>query len=42
MLAVIWFAFFILAFAASLYQWLVLGDSEVFQRIIQSSFDTYL
>ena len=39
MLNRIWLSFFIAAFAASLWQWLVGGDSEVFARLVQSLFD---
>ncbi len=39
MLNGIWLSFFIAAFAASLWQWLVGGDSEGFARLVQSLFD---
>ncbi|MEL7894000.1 nucleoside recognition domain-containing protein [Vreelandella neptunia] len=39
MLNGIWLSFFIAAFAASLWQWLVGGDSEVFARLVQSLFN---
>ncbi|MBR2514175.1 MAG: spore maturation protein [Halomonas sp.] len=39
MLNGIWLSFFIAAFAASVWQWLVGGDSEVFARLVQSLFD---
>ncbi|UYO73483.1 spore maturation protein [Halomonas qinghailakensis] len=39
MLNGIWLSFFIAAFAASLWQWLIGGDSEVFARLVQSLFD---
>ncbi|MGE6605759.1 nucleoside recognition domain-containing protein [Halomonas sp. NPDC076908] len=39
MLNGIWLSFFIAAFVASLWQWLVGGDSEVFARLVQSLFD---
>lgn len=39
MLNGIWLSFFIAAFAGSLWQWLVGGDSEVFARLVQSLFD---
>ncbi|HDZ48623.1 hypothetical protein LCGC14_0037720 [marine sediment metagenome] len=39
MLNGIWLSFFIAAFAASLWQWLVGGDGEVFARLVQSLFD---
>ncbi|MGO2242981.1 MAG: nucleoside recognition domain-containing protein [Halomonas sp.] len=39
MLNGIWLSFFVAAFAASLWQWLVGGDGEVFARLVQSLFD---
>lgn len=39
MLNGIWLSFFIAAFAASLWQWLIGGDSEIFARLVQSLFD---
>ncbi|RTE65368.1 hypothetical protein EH243_11905 [Amphritea opalescens] len=39
MLHRIWLGFFLLAFAGGLYQWLIGGDSAVFQRMVQSTFD---
>ncbi|MDN7133010.1 nucleoside recognition domain-containing protein [Halomonas sp. MC140] len=39
MLNGIWLSFFIAAFVASMWQWLVGGDGEVFARIVQSLFD---
>jgi len=39
MLHRIWLGFFLFAFAGGLYQWLALGDAEVFQRMVQSTFD---
>lgn len=39
MLNTLWFAFFIIALAAGLYQWVFLQDSEVFSRIVLSLFD---
>lgn len=39
MLALIWLGFFIAAFLAALYQWLVLGNSAIFAKLIQSTFD---
>lgn len=39
MLNGIWLSFFVAAFVASLWQWLVGGDSEVFARLVQSLFD---
>lgn len=39
MLNRLWLSFFLIAFVAALWQWLVLGDVHVFQRLIQSSFE---
>ena len=39
MLHRIWLGFFVLAFASALYQWLGLGDAEVFQRMVTALFD---
>ncbi|MCB8888901.1 nucleoside recognition domain-containing protein [Vreelandella malpeensis] len=39
MLNGIWLGFFVAAFAASLWQWLVGGDVEIFARLVQSLFD---
>lgn len=39
MLAAIWFGFFAVAFLASLYRWLAMGEAEVFSRVVQASFD---
>ena len=39
MLNGIWLGFFIAAFAAALWQWLGVGDSEVFSRLVASLFD---
>lgn len=39
MLNGIWLSFFIAAFAAALWQWLGLGDSEVFSRLVSALFD---
>ena len=39
MLHRIWLSFFIIGFISALYQWLGLGDADVFQRIIKSTFD---
>jgi spore maturation protein SpmA len=39
MLHKIWLSFFVIGFVSALYQWLGVGDSYVFQRIIKSSFD---
>jgi spore maturation protein SpmA len=34
----LWISFFFIAFLSSLYQWGVMGDALVFERIIQSLF----
>ncbi|MBN7798107.1 nucleoside recognition domain-containing protein [Parahaliea mediterranea] len=39
MLHRIWLGFFLLAFASGLYQWLAVGDAEVFQRMVSSLFE---
>src|SRR5690554_230877 len=39
MLNGLWLAFFLIAAAAALYQWLFLGDAEVFARLVASLFD---
>ena len=39
MLHRIWLGFFVVAFAAGLYQWLGQGDAEVFQRMVSALFD---
>jgi spore maturation protein SpmA len=39
MLNRLWLSFFLVAFAASLWQWLGLGDGEVFSRVVASLFD---
>ncbi|ARN74188.1 nucleoside recognition domain-containing protein [Oceanicoccus sagamiensis] len=39
MLHRIWLSFFIIGFLSALYQWLGLGDADVFQRIVKSTFD---
>jgi spore maturation protein SpmA len=39
MLHRIWLGFFLLAFISALYQWLGLGDAQVFQRMVTSLFD---
>lgn len=39
MLAHIWFFFFLIAFVAGLYQWLVLGNGEIFSDLIGATFD---
>lgn len=39
MLNGIWLGFFLAAFAAALWQWLGMGDAEVFSRLVASLFD---
>lgn len=39
MLHRIWLGFFLLAFASALFQWLVAGDAEVFQRMVAGLFE---
>jgi spore maturation protein SpmA len=39
MLHRIWLGFFLVAFVSSLYQWLGLGDAEIFQRLVSALFD---
>ena len=39
MLNGLWLAFFLIAAAAALYQWIALGDAEVFARLVASLFD---
>ena len=39
MLNGIWLSFFLAAFAAALWQWLNVGDPEVFARLVQALFD---
>lgn len=39
MLHRIWLGFFLVAFASALFQWLVAGDAEVFQRMVASLFE---
>jgi len=39
-LTYIWAGFFIVGFVAALIQWLFLGDSEVFKRIVDGTFDS--
>ncbi|HUH87978.1 MAG TPA: nucleoside recognition domain-containing protein [Pusillimonas sp.] len=39
MLNTLWFAFFIVALLAGLYQWVILHDPDVFSRIVLSLFD---
>jgi len=35
----IWFFFFLISFVAGLYQWLVLGNSEIFSNLIGATFE---
>lgn len=39
MLHRIWLGFFVVAFASALYQWLAVGDVEVFQRMVSALFE---
>jgi len=39
MLTHLWFALFALSFCAASYQWLVLGDADIFARLMQSTFE---
>ena len=39
MLNILWLAFFIVAAVSSAFQWLWLGDAEVFARMVQSLFE---
>jgi spore maturation protein SpmA len=39
-LTYIWTAFFVVGFAAALVQWLFFGDTEVFKRIVDGTFDS--
>lgn len=39
MLAHIWFCFFLIAFVAALYQWLVLGNGDIFSELIGATFE---
>lgn len=39
MLAHIWFFFFLIAFLCGLYQWLVVGNGEIFSALISATFD---
>ncbi len=36
----IWIGFFFIGFIAALFQWLVLGDTEVFKRLVDGTFDS--
>jgi spore maturation protein SpmA len=39
MLHRIWLGFFLIGFVSALYQWIGVGDSDVFQRMVKASFD---
>ena len=39
MLNWIWLGFFLSAFAAALWQWLGMGDAEVFSRLVSALFE---
>jgi spore maturation protein SpmA len=39
MLNTLWFAFFVIASLSGMYHWVVLGDADVFARIVKSLFD---
>ena len=39
MLHRIWLSFFVIGFASALYQWLILGSGDVFQKMVKASFD---
>ena len=39
MLHRIWLGFFVVAFISAIYQWLGLGDAQVFQRMVTALFD---
>ena len=39
MLVHIWFGFFAISFLMAMYQWLVVGQSDIFSQLIQSTFD---
>ncbi len=36
----IWSGFFLIGFVAALFQWLVLGDTEIFKRIMEGTFES--
>lgn len=36
----IWISFFFIAYLAALFQWLVLGDTEVFKRLVDGTFES--
>ena len=36
----IWTGFFLVGFLAAMAQWLFLGDTEIFKRIIDGTFDS--
>jgi spore maturation protein SpmA len=39
-LTYIWTSFFIIGFAAALFQWLVLGDATIFKKIVDGTFES--
>ena len=39
MLNTLWLAFFVIASVSGLYQWIALGDADIFSRIVLSLFD---
>lgn len=39
MLHRIWLGFFVFAFISALYQWLLLGNGDIFQQMVKASFD---
>lgn len=39
MLHRIWLGFFVIGFVSALYQWLILGSGDVFQKMVKASFD---
>ncbi len=39
MLSLIWLSFFLIAFASTLYQWLVLNDPHIFAKVVNASFE---
>ncbi|KPK40953.1 MAG: hypothetical protein AMJ69_00495 [Gammaproteobacteria bacterium SG8_47] len=39
MLAHIWFGFFVAGFLATVYTWLIQGESQIFAEVVQASFD---
>ena len=39
MLVHIWFGFFAVSFMTAFYQWLIMGQSDIFSRLMQATFD---